>query len=84
MADNECRAGATPAQAQRLAARHRCGALIPSRGRSRPRTAHHESPPPQPPAGSDHAILTVILLDASSSIRSSGRLNGLIGAANGP
>jgi hypothetical protein len=26
----------------------------------------------------------VILLDASSSIRSSGRLNGLIGAANGP
>jgi uncharacterized protein YegL len=38
------------------------------------------SPPPS--AGSDHAILTVILMDASSSIRSSGLLGGLIEAAN--
>lgn len=40
------------------------------------------APNPQPPAGSDHAIHTVILMDASSSIRSSGLLDGLIGAAN--
>ena len=40
------------------------------------------APSHQSPAGSDHAIFTVILLDASSFIRSSGLLN--IGAANGP